>query len=357
MSKRKKPTPPSRTAIVRRPPDAALVAPPEVLNGELVPNTGPSAEPFAVFMSSCSAGSRATMRARLQAAAGILAPGSTAERYPWPILDHVAVSHVLHQLEASKAAPSTRNLTRAALRKMAKVLFGLRLIGIEERQRIDDVDPARGKRLPSGRALDDKDFRKLFKACARDANSETHPERRAAGRRDAALLAVLFGGGLRRDEASKLDVSDVDMDAGMLHVLGKGDVEALQPVVPEVVEAVRAWLDVRGQVEGDDAAALFVTVDKFGRVGKRRLDGRAIAWMVAKRGGEAGIERLPSGHLLSPHDLRRTYDTTLLEKGEDLSTVAKAMRHASISTTAIYDRRDELVVAEAVAKLTVPVRR
>jgi integrase/recombinase XerD len=59
----------------------------------------------------------------------------------------------------------------------------------------------------------------------------------------------------------------------------------------------------------------------------------------------------------SQHDLRRSFVTTLLEKGEDLSTVAKAARHASVSTTSIYDRRDEKRVAEAVAKLVVPFGR
>jgi hypothetical protein len=86
-----------------------------------------------VFLAKCSPASKGTMRARLAAAAAILKPGSTPETYPWDTLDHVAVSHVLDRMAAAKASPSTRNLTRAALRKMAKVLFGLRLMSIDER--------------------------------------------------------------------------------------------------------------------------------------------------------------------------------------------------------------------------------
>lgn len=312
------------------------VADVQVLDGQLVERDG--ADPFRVFVQQCDQRSRSTMTARLDAAARILVPGSTAATYPWTTLDHVAVEHVMSKL--SDAAPATRNLTRAALRKMARTLFGLRLMGIDERQRIDDVPPARGKRLPRGRALDERQLRKLFRACERDAS--------VTGRRDAAMLAVLYGGGLRRDEASKLDVADVLGEN--VRVLGKGNQEKLQPVVPEVAAAIHAWLKVRG----DDAGALFTTINKHGRVSERRLDGKAIAWTVAKRAREAGIEALADGHVLSPHDLRRTFGTTLLDKGEDLSTVAKAMRHANIATTAIYDKRDERKVAEAVAKLQVP---
>lgn len=327
--------------IVRAPAADALPGHdvPEVLDGQLVQADG--ADPFKVFVQSCDERSRSTMRARLNAAAGILIPGTTAEAYPWATLDHVAVVHVLDKLKDQ--SPSTRNLTRAALRKMAKVLFGLRLMSIDVRQRIDDVPPARGKRLPRGRALDSRQLRKLFAACRRDAT--------VTGTRDAALLAVLFGGGLRRDEASRLDVADVR--DGALRVVGKGNKEALQPIVAEVAQAIAAWIEVRG----DHAGALFTTINKHGRVSDRRLDGKAIAWTVDKRATEAAIEPLPDGHVLSPHDLRRSYGTALLEAGEDIATVAKAMRHSSISTTSIYDRRDERKVAEAVGKLHVPVGR
>jgi integrase/recombinase XerD len=331
------------TEIVLTPP------PPTALDGQLVPRPGPSRDPFAAFLASCAPSSKGTMRARLAAAAAVLAPGTAAERYPWQTIDYVAVTHVLDRMAAANASPSTRNLTRAALKKMARVLFGLRLMPLDERQRIDDVPAARGRKLPRGRALDARQLRKLFKVCERDPTP--------AGRRDAALLAALFGGGLRRAEASTLDVGDVDAAGGTLRVQGKGGVEKLQPVVAEVLAALRAWLDVRGTVRGEHAAALFVVVDKFGRVGERRLNGKAIAWKIDRRAREAGIEPLPDGHVCSPHDLRRSFGTGLLEAGEDLSSVAKAMRHANISTTAIYDRRDERAVAASVAKLHVPFGR
>jgi len=331
--------------MVRVPPGELV--PPEVVDAQLVPRAA-SDDPLEVFKLACDERSRPTMVARLQAAARILQAGADASTYPWATLDHVAVLHVLAKLDEAGASPATRNLTRAALRKMGKVLFGMRLMSVDERQRIDDVPPIRGKRLPRGRSLTDRDLRKLFRACARD----TSP----AGRRDAALIAVLYGGGLRRDEASQLDVADAG-DAA-LRVQGKGEIERMQPVGADVVQAIRTWLEVRGNVtDGDGRKPLFLVVDKFGRVKNRRLDGAAIAWKLARRAEQAGIEPLDDGHTVSPHDLRRSFVTTLLDKGEDLSTVAKAARHASVATTSIYDRRDERKVAEAVAKLSLPIGR
>lgn len=322
--------------LVPRPPDK--LKQPELLEGRIVPRAGAGADPLEAFRARCSPSSWPTMHARLNVAASILQPRATAETFPWATLDHVAVSQVLRQLADAKASPATQNITRAALRKMAKVLFGLRLMSVEERQRIDDLDAARGKRLPRGRALSQKEIRKLFIACARDSTP--------AGRRDAALVAVLYGTGLRRMEARSLDAADVDLKRRLLRVEGKGGQQKLQPFPALVAMVLQAWLDARGDWDGP----LFVPISKAGRLRKTRLNahGNTIPGILNKRGAQAGLESV------SPHDFRRTFATTLLDMGEDLATVAKLLRHASITTTSIYDRRNEKKAAEAVAKLPVP---
>ncbi len=325
----------TRTPRRTRRPGTALVHQPNQL-GPREPGDPPT--PLAVFLASCSPGSRATMRSRLNAAARILVRGATAETFPWEALDHLAVVGVLATLAEQKAAPATINLTRAALRKMARILFRLRIMDVEERLRIDDLEHAKGSRLPRGRALTKRELRKLFAACA----SEEH----AAGRRDAALIACLYGGGLRREEASTLAIADVNAD-GTLRVQGKGGRERLQPIGDDAARAIAVWIKVRG----DNAGPLFVTVDKAGKISRRRLRGAAIEWTVKRLAMRAAIART------SPHDLRRTFVTALLESGEDLATVSKAAGHQSVTTTAIYDRRGEKAVAEAVAKLPVPFGR
>lgn len=320
------------TALVRVEP--AQLAPPT--------DGGDEDRPLDRFLRSYarSEASRRTMHQRLDVAAGILEPGKNAQTFAWESLDAAKVERVLAQLRernpttGKPSSPATVNVTRAALIKMARVLFSMRFLTVEDRQFVEDVERDRGQRDPRGRALDAREIRKLFRAAALDATP--------AGRRDAALLAVLYGGGLRRDEASQLDASDYR--DGVLKVRGKGDKHASAPIGPAAGAAVEAWIAARGTWAG----ALFVTINKGGKIGRRRLSGAAIAWTVERLHKRASIPRL------TPHDLRRTFVTALLEAGEDISTASKAARHASISTTALYDRRDGKRVVAAVGKLVVP---
>src|SRR6266542_6723908 len=85
------------------PTDVALTPP--ALDGQIVPRPGPSTDPYAVFLASCAPSSKGTMRARLVAAAAVLAPGTLVERYPWHTIDYVAVTHVLDRMAAAGPSP------------------------------------------------------------------------------------------------------------------------------------------------------------------------------------------------------------------------------------------------------------
>jgi integrase len=106
-----------------------------------------------------------------------------------------------------------------------------------------------------------------------------------------------------------------------------------------------------GETKSSDGRARAVLDDQqCGRIGRAQLSGNTSGEMVAL------AERASIGAAW-PHDLRRSFVVGLLDAGEDLSTAAKAARHASVSTTSIYDRRDERRVAEAVGRLVVPFGR
>jgi integrase/recombinase XerD len=339
-TKRKKP---ASTAIERRPP-AQLSQRPEIITGELVRRPDEPHDPLTVDLDSLpSEASKTTMRSRLTAAASILSKGSTAETFPWRTLDASRVLRVMQTMRDAKAEPATINLTRSALRGMARTLFGLRLLDAHERQSIDDIKPDRGTRVAKRPALDGKQVRKLFRAAA----AEGVPETTAA--RDVALLAVLYGAGLRRDEASKLDVADYRR--GELRVRGKGNKERLAPIGNDAARAVERWIEMRGDSKSSDGErALFLTINKAGRIGRARLSGNAIFWKVSRK-----LAKRASIGTTSPHALRRSFITAILELGEDLSTAAKAAGHASVTTTARYDRRDGKRVAEAVGRIVVPI--
>jgi len=164
--------------------------------------------------------------------------------------------------------------------------------------------------------------------------------------RDAAILALLYGSGLRRAEAVGLEVADYDRVAGTLKVRGKGNKERLAHLGDASQAALEAWLAVRGWAAG----ALFVAINKGGKLGKKGMSGQAMLYIARRRTVQASVAAF------SPHDLRRTFIGDLLDAGADLSTVQQLAGHAQIQTTARYDRRGEATKKRAAKLLHVPYR-
>lgn len=143
--------------------------------------------------------------------------------------------------------------------------------------------------------------------------------------RDHALLELLYGSGLRISEALDLDEDDYSPGIQTLKVMGKGGKERLSPLSDTSRNALDAWLAARPLLAAHDETALFV-----GRRGFR-LNRRQAARIVDKAASLAGIRQ----HL-SPHDLRHSYATHLLEGGADLRSVQELLGHRRISTTQRY---------------------
>ena len=146
--------------------------------------------------------------------------------------------------------------------------------------------------------------------------------------RDRALLEVLYGTGARISEAVGLDVDDLDTVDGTVLLRGKGGKERLVPVGSYALEAVDAYL-VRGRPElvaaGSGTAALFLNA-RGGRLSRQS------AWAVLVRAaGRAGITRD-----VSPHTLRHSFATHLLDGGADVRVVQELLGHASVTTTQVY---------------------
>ena len=145
--------------------------------------------------------------------------------------------------------------------------------------------------------------------------------------RDAALLAVLYGCGLRVSEAVGLDV-DGALDPTW-RILGKGNKERIVPVPTGTLRLVRDWLTVRRSLVADDEPALFVNARG------RRLSVRGIQYLLERRAREAGLDR----HV-HPHQLRHSFATHLLGDGVDLRAIQELLGHASLSTTQRYTHVD-----------------
>jgi integrase/recombinase XerC len=147
--------------------------------------------------------------------------------------------------------------------------------------------------------------------------------------RDVALFTLLYGCGLRIAEALALDVRDAPVAGSPLRVVGKGSKERLVPVLPAVAEAIATWLKLH-PFRGDPAAPLFVGVQ-----GKRLNPGIAQRNLRHFR-PEAGLP-----DFATPHALRHSFATHLLEGGADLRSIQELLGHASLSTTQRYTAVDQ----------------
>ena len=145
----------------------------------------------------------------------------------------------------------------------------------------------------------------------------------------ACLIALVYGAGLRRSEAADLPLSSYNKKRGEVKVIGKGNKERINPLNSRVLDIIETWLDERGRAHGP----LFVRILKGGHITDQAIGEKTVYNIIVRRYKEAGLDAL------TPHDLRRTFASLLLENGEDLSTVQDMLGHASISTTKKYDKR------------------
>jgi len=282
--------------------------------------------------------SRQTMSWRLDIAARLLSGGHCqAMAFPWHRLTRVHLLTLRATLQEDKA-PQTVNLTIAAIRGVLKEAWRLGLMPHEQYMRVSDLPTVKGRRLPKGRALEQAELAALFRSCRDDP-------RRALGARDAALLAVLYGMGLRRAEAVGLDFRDYQPEVGALHIRhGKGSRERLAYTNTGSAQALAAWAMLRGRWTGP----LFPRMKKHGQITRERISFRSVGLIVQKRAAWAGTARF------TPHDLRRTFITTLLDRAVDLPTVQRLAGHVNLTTTALYDRRGERAKRAAMPLLPVP---
>jgi integrase len=299
--------------------------------GEVLPTVVQG--PAVAYLASLAPGSRRAMHDALELVAEHLGRESAAAT-PWHLVRRAHLDALRVRL-ADRYAPATANRILAAVRGVLRVVRDARLISAEDFELAARVPNVRGSRLPAGRALSGGEIRALFAAC--DPTD-------ALGARDAAILALLYGGGLRRAEVAALDVGDFDEEAAAVRVLGKGNKERVAHLPPGGVAAVATWLRHRG----GGAGPLVHPLRRGGHIEPRRLTAHAILLALRSLGARAGVARF------SPHDCRRTFIGDLLDLGVDIATVQRMVGHASPQTTARYDRRPDAARRRAAALLHVP---
>jgi len=308
---------------------------PRLLRGP--PATEPT-DPIATYLDRLAPSSRAPTRAGLDAVARILGrPGAAFLR--WDQITYTDMQRVRSELLA-RYAPKTAASYIAATRALLKVCWRLDLLSAEQLAKLMDVRSIKGRRLrPQGRLLAPEEIGALFQACADDLT--------ARGRRDAAMLAILYGSGIRRADVCRLQLADYEPDTGALNIRrGKGDKSRVVWIGTTAARRLVAqWIDVRGLAPGP----LLCGTAKGGRLKlpRRALTGEGVRGAMQERAREAGIPRA------SPHSFRRT-GITMLAGAMDLDVARRWAGHESIETTALYVDRDERVAQQASALLEIP---
>ena len=300
-----------------------------------VPVGSPDRHPVAVYLARLAPGSRRSQQAALETISSLLTNGRIGiEELPWQRLGYQH-TQALRVALAERFSPATANRHLAALRGVLREAWRLGMMSAENLQRAIDLPAVRGERLPRGRALSRGELRALFESCRNGSPADL---------RDAALIGVLYAAGLRRAEVVSLDVSDYDSETGALVVRGKGNKERNAYIDDGAAEAMGEWLKVRG----DQPGPLFCPISQIGEITIRQMSDQAVYAILQTRAKKANIKPF------SPHDLRRSCVSDLLDAGVDISIVQQFVGHANVNTTARYDRRGEHAKKRAAKSLHVP---
>lgn len=294
--------------------------------------------PAAVYLASLpSKTGQRSQRQALDAMAGLMTGGAVVNclAFPWHDLRYQHTAALRAQLMTRYAAATT-NKFLCALRRVLKEAWRLSLMTAEDYGRAADLESVTGETIPAGRELSSGEISALIANCENDPTT--------AGARDGAIIALMYAAGLRRDEVVNLDRESYEPETGRLLIVGKRNKERTAYLTNGAAAAMADWIHVRG----DESGPLFFPVNKGGRLIIQRMTNQAIYNMLAKRAELAGVRKF------SPHDMRRTFVSDLLDAGADIATVAKMAGHSSVTTTARYDRRPEQAKQKAAGLLHVP---
>lgn len=276
------------------------------------------------------------MREALNAIASMLTNGTCdASTLDWSAIRYqhaAAVRAVLME----KYSPAMANKMLCALRRTLTEARRLGLMAAEDCNRAVDIRSIKGTGLLRGRALSAEELAALMAACTDDPT--------ALGVRDAAMLAILMVG-LRRSEVVHLDLKDFNFRTRALTIRrAKGSKDRINYLPVGGVKAVSDWLVVRGKLPGP----LLYPFNKAKLIIPRRMSEQGVLRALQRRGERAGVAPF------SPHDLRRTFISDLLDAGADIVTVSQLAGHSSPSVTSRYDRRGEAAKLRAIDLLHIP---
>jgi len=275
--------------------------------------------PAAAYLASVGAGSRRTVQQSMARLASMIAGGDgDPVTLRWEKLERTDTVKLRTELK-EQFAPATANKMLSVLRGVLRACRDMGLMTEGAFQTAASPETVKATRPTRRVTVTSNRLAKLFASCATVGG--------AAGRRDAALLAVFLSSGMRRSEAVALDVPDYDASSGRLHIRGERPEHNRLVKLPEPARrAMSDWLEVRT----DEPGPLLLPVDRGGLIRFRRMTDQAIYDIFGRIASRAGTPNLKL------RDLRRAYVVTLIRSGKSIEDVRYLVGHASWITSASY---------------------
>lgn len=265
---------------------------------------------------------RRTMAGALDVAAQYL--GVDRDAIAWHAVSPARYADMRSHIASTKA-PSTTNKAMVAVRGCARLAWLDGLIPHEVYARVLDATKAVKvhRNATHGHTITNDTYRAVIAAT---------PATTPAGVRNVAILHMMRGAGLRRDEVAGMTRGSYDVERGAVHIVGKGAKPRTVYLPPVARVALDAWVTLRDGVAS--GGAMFVRINKAGVVSCHGMTAQAIYNVV--------IERMATvGAAIRPHDLRRTYATHEARRGVPLPVLQRQLGHASLATTSIYMMHDD----------------
>ncbi len=226
-------------------------------------------------------------------------------------IDHIKIRGFLAELHKKGESRNSMGRRLAALRSFFRYLNREGIIEINPAKLVSS--PKREKMLPSFLALDEA-IRLM----------EATDDNERFGLRDRAILETFYSAGIRLSELASLNLDDLNLDDGLIKIRGKGKKERIVPIGSKAIKAITEYIN---RTEREEIMPHPIFLNRFGR----RLTARGIEGIVAKY-----VKRIGMIRHATPHTLRHTFATHLLDGGADLRSIQELLGHASLSTTQKY---------------------
>ena len=258
------------------------------------------------------------------------------EDIEWSLVTRPVVMAFMGDEAMRAKKPSSQNFTLNIFKGLCREALLCQRMSTEQFNGINQIKGVRGERINLPTLPTIEDVIRVIRTCMEDG---------LIGIRDAAIFAVGVGTGLRRSEITRLQTKDIEFDEQRLHIVGKGQKKRTVSFCRGIGIILKAWADVRGK---EGVPNFLVGLHKSGKLlTDRPLNGETIYTVVRTRMMEI------VGKRCSPHDLRRIFASCLLRGKVDVYATRQALGHKDISTTMLYDRREDEEFLAAAASVEI----